>query len=185
MGKIEDLAKKYERHISAPWQRTVAGAQRMVLIVYEKEDERKLRTRIEEFEQATTRSKHDWKLVDCTNWFSEWMVSDEYRDAYFDNPTLLEMNLEGDFKPHIVKRLSVELETADENTVVALMGVASLYGFMRVSELIRAVEPSVKGRFIIFFPGTKDENNYRLLDARDGWNYLASSITLHGVGSAE
>ncbi len=65
------------------------------------------------------------------------------------------------------------------------MGLASLYGFMRVSELIRAVESSINGRFIFFFPGTKDGNNYRLLDARDGWNYLANSITLHGPGGAE
>ena len=61
------------------------------------------------------------------------------------------------------------------------LGVASLYGFMRVSELIRSVEPSIHGRLlIVLFPGTKNENNYRLLDARDGWNYLANSITLHG-----
>ena len=185
MGKIEDLAKKYERHIGAPWQRTVAGAQRVMLVVYEKEDERKLRARIDEFAQATQRTKHGWKLVDCTTWFAEWMAGNEYRDAYFEDPSLLEMNLEGDFKPQVVKRLSEELEAADDNTVVALIGLASLYGFMRVSELIRAIESSINGRLIVFFPGTKDGNNYRLLDARDGWNYLANSITLHGTGSAE
>ena len=37
MGKIEELAAVYERHISAPWQRTLAGAQRVMLVVYEKE----------------------------------------------------------------------------------------------------------------------------------------------------
>ena len=37
MGRIEDLAARYERHISVPWQRTIAGAQRVVLVVYEKE----------------------------------------------------------------------------------------------------------------------------------------------------
>ncbi|MCP4571820.1 MAG: DUF1788 domain-containing protein [bacterium] len=185
MGKIEDLAKKYERHIGAPWQRTVAGAQRVMLVVYEKENERKLRARVDEFAHATQRTGHGWKLVDCTKWFSEWMACDDYRDAYFKDPSLLEMNLEGDFKPQVEKRLSEELEAADEDTVVAFMGLASLYGFVRVSELIRAVESSIKGRFIVFFPGTKDANNYRLLDARDGWNYLANSITLHGTGSAE
>ena len=78
------------------------------------------------------------------------------------------------------RRLRAELETADDNTVVALLGVASLYGFLLVSGLIRSVEPSIHGRMLILFPGTKNENNYRLLDARDGWNYLANSITLHG-----
>ncbi|PIX47498.1 MAG: DUF1788 domain-containing protein [Armatimonadetes bacterium CG_4_8_14_3_um_filter_66_20] len=183
MGRIEELASVYERHVSAPWQRTLAGAQRVMLVVYEKELERTLRARVGEFEQATRRSGHDWKLVDCTRWFAEWMVADDYRDAYFDDPSLLGMKLDGEFKREVVQRFAAELETADRNTVVAVLGVASLYGFLRISELIREVEQSIRGRLVVLFPGTKDENNYRLLDARDGWNYLANGITLHGGGS--
>ena len=107
------------------------------------------------------------------------MAGDEYREAYFEDPELLQMSLEGDFRQWAANRLRSALEEADENTVVALLGVASLYGFLRVSELIQAVEPSIKGRLLVFFPGTKNENNYRLLDARDGWSYLAQPITLH------
>jgi len=183
MGKIEDLAAVYEQHVSAPWQHSLAGAQRVMLVVYEKELERALRARIGEFEQATRRSGHDWKLIDCTRWFAEWMSSDEYHDAYFEDPSLLGMKLEGEFRHEAARRLAVELESANEDTVVALLGVASLYGFLRVSELIRAVEQSIRGRLVVFFPGTKNENNYRLLDARDGWNYLAQGITLHSGGS--
>ena len=29
----------------------------------------------------------------------------------------------------------------------------------------------------IFFPGSYEDNNYRLLDGYDGWNYLAVPIT--------
>ena len=180
MGRIEELATAYERHVGAPWQRTVAGAQRVMMVVYEKEQERTLRARLGEFEQATRRSHHGWTLVDCTTWFAEWMAKQEYRDAYFEDPPLLAMMLEGEFQNFVTRRLSAELEASDEDTVVTLMGVASLYGFMRVSELIRSVEQSIRGRLLVLFPGTKNENNYRLLDARDGWNYLANSITLHG-----
>ena len=182
MNKIEELAAVYERHISAPWQRTLAGAQRVMLVVYEKELERALRARIGEFEQATRRSGHGWKLVDCTRWFADWMARDEYRDAYFEDPRLLGMKLQGEFGPEVARMLAAELEAADEDSVVAVVGVASLYGFLRVSELIRSVEQSIHGRLVLFFPGTKNENNYRLLDARDGWNYLAQSITFHGGG---
>jgi hypothetical protein len=182
MGRIEDLAAVYQHHVSAPWQRTVSGAQRVMMVVYEKELERTLRARIGEFEQATVRSGHGWKLVDCTNWFSAWMVRDDYRDAYFEDPSLLGMKLEGEFRRDVARRLADELEGTDENTVVALLGVGSLYGFLRVSELIREVEQSIHGRLVVLFPGTKNENNYRLLDARDGWNYLANGITLHGGG---
>jgi len=182
MGKVEDLAAVYGRHVSVPWQRTVSGAQRVMLVVYEKELERSLRARIGEFEQATRRGDHGWKLVDCTRWFAEWMAGDEYREAYFEDPELLGMKLEGEFRPHVSQRLSSELDAAGDDCVVAVLGVASLYGFLRVSELIRSVEQSIHGRLVVFFPGTKNENNYRLLDARDGWNYLAQGVTLHGGG---
>ena len=182
MGKIEDLAVVYERHVGVPWQRSVAGAQRVMLVVYEKELERTLRARMGEFEQATRRSGHDWTLVDCTCWFAEWMAADEYRESWFEDPDLLGMKLEGEFREHVANRLRAELEPVGENSVVALLGVASLYGFLRVSEVIRAVEQSIRGRLVVFFPGTKNESNYRLLDARDGWNYLAQGITLHGGG---
>ena len=43
MGRIEDLADRYYEHISTPWQRTVAGAQRVIMVVYDKELERTLR----------------------------------------------------------------------------------------------------------------------------------------------
>ena len=182
MGRIEDLAAVYERHIDVPWQRTVSGAQRVMLVVYEKELERTLRARIGEFEQATRRSGHDWTLVDCTRWFAEWMGRDEYRDAWFEDPYLLGMKLEGEFREVVANRLRRELKAASDNGVVALHGVASLYGFLRVSEVIRSVEHAIRGRLVVFFPGTKNENNYRLLDARDGWNYLAQGVTLHGGG---
>jgi hypothetical protein len=47
------------------------------------------------------------------------------------------------------------------------------------------VEGDIRGRLVIFFPGEYDSNNYRLLDARDGWNYLAVPITLHGFGGSQ
>ena len=182
MGRIEALAKAYERDVSVPWPRTLAGAQRVMMVVYDKELERTLRARIGEFEQATRRGGYGWKRVDCTRWFSMWIAGEEYRDAWFEDPELLGMKLEGEFRDEAAGRLATELETADENTAVALIGVASLYGFLRVSELIRSVERSIRGRLVVFFPGTKDESNYRLLDARDGWSYLAHPVTLHGEG---
>ncbi len=184
LGRIEELAAAYERQIALPWQREQSGAQRVMLVVYEKELERALRARIGEFEQATRRSSpgRGWRLVDCTRWFAQWMADDEYREEYFADPDLLEMKLRGEFRDEVAARLRQELEGSDEGTVVGVIGVGSLYGFVRVSEVVRSVEPSIPGRLVVFFPGTKDQNNYRLLDARDGWNYLAQAVTLHGAG---
>lgn len=182
MGRVEDLAAVYERHIAAPWQRTVAGAQRVMMVVYDKGLERTFRARKDEFAQRTRGAGHAWVEFDCTRCFADWMAADEYREAYFESPEDLAMKLEGEFVGSVVGPLRQVLREADENTVVAVTGVASLYGFTHVSEVIRAVEPDVRGRLVVFFPGSKDGNNYRLLDARDGWNYLAFGITLQGAG---
>jgi hypothetical protein len=40
------------------------------------------------------------------------------------------------------------------------------------------------GRLLVFFPGSRDGNVYKLLDAREGWNYLATPITAFDDGSA-
>jgi len=71
-------------------------------------------------------------------------------------------------------------ETGPE-TVVALKGVGSLFGFLKVKDLVDHLAPMVKGRLLIFFPGSFENNNYRLLDGYDGWNYLAVPITADKV----
>jgi len=80
-------------------------------------------------------------------------------------------------------RQALTAESADEDTVVAVQGIACLFGFTRVSLMLKEVVKDIRGRLVVFFPGEYEDNNYRLLDARDGWNYLAVPITLHnGVG---
>jgi hypothetical protein len=51
-----------------------------------------------------------------------------------------------------------------------------------MSQVLTLIEGDVRGRLVVFFPGQFEQNNYRLLDARDGWNYMAVPITTHGVG---
>jgi len=182
MGKIEDLATNYARHISLPWQQSVTGAQRVMLLVYDKEDDRKLTARIGEFEIKTREAGHEWMVFDCTTTFSDWISGDEYHEAYFESPEDIKMKIEGEFVNNIVSPLREKLQNANDNTVVAVTGVASLYGFAHVSEIVRKVELDIRGRLVIFFPGTKDGNNYRFLDSRDGWNYLAIGITAHSTG---
>jgi len=48
-----------------------------------------------------------------------------------------------------------------------------LYDFLHVSELIDGLEKTFPGFLLVFFPGEKEGNTYRFLDARTGWNYLA------------
>ena len=180
MGRIDKLAERYRSFIALPWQKDLAGAQRAIFIVYDKVDERRLRARKDLFELATRDAGHGWIECDVTDAFAEWMASTEYRESYFESPQDLDLKLEEDFLEHVAGRVRAALRApeADDESVVALSGIASLFGFVRVSELMRAIERDVRGRIVVFFPGEYEDNNYRLLDARDGWNYLAIPITL-------
>ena len=181
MGRIEELSNRYRNHISAPWQRNLAGDQKAIFVVYPKEDERKLRARLELFEMATFDAKHDWKSFNFTKTFASWMANTEYRELYFQSPEDLTMKLQGDFLQFAAQELRKALMAPDVNgdTVVAVHGVASLYGFTKASLVLKEVVYDIQGRLLLFFPGEFDNNNYRLLDARDGWSYLAVPITLH------
>jgi len=181
MGRIEELAARYRAHIGAPWQRNLAGDQKAIFVVYPKTDERKLRARLELFEMATTSTGHGWRLLDISISFARWMADTDYRDAYFEDPEALTMKLRSDFVQYAAGRLREVFidDGVEEDTVVAIQGVACLFGFTRVSLVLKEVVKDIRGRLVVFFPGEYEENNYRLLDARDGWNYLAVPITLH------
>ncbi len=181
MSKIEQLAEKYRQHIGLPWQETIAGAQRVVMVVYPKEWERSLLARKEAFAIATRSEGHKWFEVDLAGCFAQWMASEEYREAYFESPEDLQLKLDGEFAAAVAQQIESALEhpEADKSAVVAVFGVGTLFGFVRISQVLKLVEPSIRGRLVVFFPGGYEGNNYRLLDARDGWNYLAVPITLH------
>lgn len=179
MNKIERLLHNYERHVSLPWSDTLSGSQRVWFAVYDKADEQRLRARVEGFELATKKAGKRWRLCDLTDVFPDWMSGKEYRESYFESPEDLDLAL-GDFLDYAAGRVTSLLTDGDDgDEVVALLGVATLFGFARVSDLVNAVHPHVAGRLLVFFPGEYENNAYRLLDARDGWNYLAVPITHH------
>jgi len=185
MSKIEDLAERFGEHIETPWQRTVAGAQRVIMVIYDKELERTLRARKTAFETACRQAGHDWHEVDVTDAFAHWMSSDEYREEYFAAPDALQVKLEAEFAEFVAAQMRVVLQqpAVSESSVVAVFGVASLFGFARVSQVLNLIERDIRGRLVVFFPGHLERSNYRLLDARDGWNYMAVPITLHSEGA--
>jgi hypothetical protein len=184
MGQVEQLADLYGQHISTPWQRTIAGAQRVIMVVYDKELERALRARKVAFEAATAQAGHKWLEVDVTDAFAVWMGRDDYREAYFESPEDLQLKLDAEFAECVADRVRTVLTRpeATETSVVAVFGVGSLFGFTRVSRVLKLLEGDIRGRLVVFFPGHYEQNNYRLFDARDGWNYLAVPITLHSAG---
>jgi hypothetical protein len=178
MSLIEDLLAEYKRHVSAPWQNGLAGQQRVWFAIYEPTQERRLRFRLSDFEAATLQAGHGWRHLDLTDTFATWMAANEYRESYFDEPELMTYAL-NDYAATVIQQVGDALDApgVDDETVVAISGLASLFGFTHVSTTVDAVSGRIKGRLLAFFPGDHDEqNHFRLLDARDGWNYLAVPI---------
>ena len=178
-SRVQKLASAYRAHLTVPWQSGLAAIQRVVFAVYDKADELRLRANVEEFALATQQADKQWLLIDLTNAFPEWMMAQKYRHAYFESPEDLAGYPTGEltgFVSDLVARLKTRIEAqSGPDTVVALLGVGTLFGLARVSTVVEGIKESVTGRLLVFFPGEyhPEHHSYRLLDARDGWNYLA------------
>lgn len=178
-SKVSRLVHAYHQHITVPWQAGLASIQRIIFAVYDKSDELRLRANVGEFELATQQAGRHWLLLDLTHAFPEWMAAQEYRDAYFESPADLAGYQTGElteFVANLNARLKARiLAEAGPDSVVALLGVGTLFGLARVSSVVEGIKDAVEGRLLVFFPGEHHPENhtYRLLDARDGWNYLA------------
>jgi len=180
MSRVDDLIANYQRFAQLPWPTFLAPAQRVWMAVYAPEDERRLRLHLQEFETASNAAGHEWAKVDITNSFEEWMAAHEYRDAYFDNPRLIQPELSGFFEA-LVEHVRGQLASVSTtNTIVGLVGAGSFFGLgdrVKVSALVDRIEDLIAGRLLVFFPGEVEQNNYRLMNGRDGWNYHAVPIT--------
>ncbi len=178
-SKVTRLVSAYRQHLAVPWQTGLAAIQRVIFAVYDKVDELRLRANIDELALATQQAGKQWLLLDVTNAFPEWMAAQEYRDAYFDSPEDLAGYQTGElieFVADLNSKLRARiLNEAGPATVVALLGVGTLFGLARVSSVVEGIKDAVEGRLLVLFPGEYHPENhtYRLLDARDGWNYLA------------
>jgi hypothetical protein len=185
LSYVDDLLEAYRKFVSLPWQQNLAPAQRVWMAVYPPEHERRIRLHVADFELTTREAQYTWALIDITTSFEHWMARHEYRDQYFGSPELLEtalpaffVQLTSDVRDQLHKHPSPKV-------VVGLLGAGTLFGLgdaVKVSALLNVVNEAITGRLLVFFPGEHEGNSYRLLDARDGWNYLATPITPNRSG---
>ena len=178
MSRIKRLIQSYSKYVAVPWRDDAAAAQRVIFCVYNETEELRLRAKVDEFEIATRASGHEWALFDFTDTFPNWLSSQRYAKSYFEKPNLLSTLLPK-YLSFIETEFASFLQTKEANGdfVIAIKGVGSLFGFLKVKEVVDKLAPMVEGRLLVFFPGSYEDNNYRLLDGYDGWNYLAVPIT--------
>lgn len=177
MSAIDRLLSNYSRQVRLPWSANMAGKQRVWFAVYPPAEERRVRARLPQFEHLTLEANHGWTTVDLTRLLPEWIAAHEYREGIFQQPEHFSANSELEALAADRVRQACSRDGVGAASVVAVLGLAALFDFMRVSSLIERVEESVSGRMLVFFPGEYAGNVYRFMDARDGFNYLAVPIT--------
>lgn len=180
MNRIDQLLENYRNHIRIPLRRGLPPSQRVWFAVYPSEDERRLVGRIGDFEMLTTEAGYQWVQLDLRGSLAKWLssVDADEREEWFRHPDDIELYAKTEWKEvltsHLAERVTGVKEP--ESAVFALTGIMDLYDLLHVSELIGALENTVPGFLLVFFPGEKEGNSYRFMDARTGWNYLAVPI---------
>jgi hypothetical protein len=176
VSAIDDACNAYERQLKEPWTAHLSGPERVWMLTYRPDSERRLRHRLPMFRTATEAAGCTWQLIDVTTSFEQWLGAHEYRDEYLADPDALYHGALDDFAEGLTNEVVSQLRQATNQTVSVLLGAASLFGLVRLSRLLSAVADEIPGRMLVLFPGTREDNNYRLLDGYDGWNYLAVPI---------
>jgi hypothetical protein len=178
MSKIKALLANYKQYIAIPWRQDAAAAQRVIFCVYNEIEERILRVQIDEFEIATKGTGHEWALFDLTDTFAVWLSSLKYVENYLRQPEKLD-DVFPEYLSWLINKFKefIDEKKISSDHVIALSGVGSLFGILKIKEVVDTFAPMFSGKLLVFFPGSFENNNYRLLDSYDGWNYLAVPIT--------
>ena len=184
MSKIDQLAAVFRDHVAVGWPAGSSGAQRVIMVVYDPNEERALRKKLDLFAQAAQSHQYAWHGVDLTSAFANWLGTHRYREGYFDEPDMLAAGANERFTQYaagvVLEALQRSQHTGRE--IVGLIGAASVFGVVSLSDVLSRVEHAIKGRLVVFFPGRSRDGRYRLLDARDGWDYHAVPIQVETSG---
>lgn len=175
MNTFDELLKAYERQVQLPWLSDVPPAGRVWLLWFDKSMQRKITGQIGEFEHVTAKAGRGWRYINLSSWFGRWAASHELFEALLEHPQELR-GLLPEAEAALIGVIRDELEVSASTDVVALDGCGSLFGVARVSALIGRVAAAVPGRLLVTFPGKHAGGVYRLMDARDGWNYHAVPV---------
>lgn len=178
MSRVSDLIDAYKAELSLAWKDNISGGERVWMLVYPPDLERQMRHALPSIELATIQAGRVWVVLDLTDDFGRWLSAHRYAQAFYEEPSDLTQSILDQFEETLVARIRGALDEAPENAVVALVGIGSIFPFLRASSVIKSIDSAVTGRLLVFFPGLHDPetHSFRLLDARDGFNYRARVI---------
>jgi hypothetical protein len=181
LSSIEDLLHEFRKRLTVPWRDDELPAGRIWILWYDKSNERRVRGHLREFQLAAEQAGKAWREFDVAPQFGAWVARQTWFERLAKRPGTLP-TVVPEFEDYLAETIRGELNAGGPNHVLALTGIASLFGLTRASSLLDKVSGNVPGRLLVTFPGAHRGGIYRLLDARDGWNYLAVPIPSTDLG---
>jgi len=185
MSRLDQLIAAYRSRVSIPLNPGLPTSQRVWFLVYPPEDERRLRNQLAEFEIATRDAELNWREIDFSRAFAQWMDTfddEEERAACLMDPDITENYADPEFAKFLAAKIQNVADQVEpsrvEHTVFAVTGLLELYDFVHVSDILEELDKGIRGILLLFFPGERDGNTYKFIGARTGWDYLATPITL-------
>jgi hypothetical protein len=154
-----------------------------LILVYDPDQERRCRARqIELREKLEAREVH---VEECelSNFIFDYYASKGQLERIFDldrNPARreeLRHMIAGVYERELVDRILDRIQDTDsEHSVVFLTGVASMYPFARVSNLLTSLENQVKIPLVVFYPGSERDGKLSFLNQEPHVGYRARRI---------
>ena len=182
MGRLDQLLANYKSHLTIPLRNNLPLSQRVWFLVYPPEEERRLRNRFDDFAQATRSVSLGWHEIRLTGTFADWIdtFDDEEKEEIKNDQELIMSYARKGFCRFLAKILTRQAARVSPDqatrTVFALTGLMELFDFIDVSSVIDTLSKDFPGILAVFFPGERDGNSYRFLNARTAWDYLAVPI---------
>ena len=180
LATVDSLLSAFQERLCVPWRDNEPDAGRVWILWYPKEHERRIRGRLHEFRLAAEHSGKGWYQVDLAPTFGNWVATQPWFERAARRPPTI-YTVIGKYEDFVVHQIVYKAKMCTQNDILAVIGVAYLFGLTRTQDVIERVIKRISGRLLVTFPGVHRNGIYRLLDARDGYNYLAVPIPSESV----
>ena len=172
---FDELARAYERQVRLPWRSELSPAERVWILWYDKSLDRRVAAQVGVFENATRAAGHGWTQLSFASLYGSWIGGHRLFKPLLRRPNEM-LSVLPEFEAQCISEARNAASLLGPHDVLAISGTGALFGVASVSRLIEGIAPAVSGRLLVLFPGRYEGGRYRLLDARDGWNYHAIPI---------
>lgn len=175
MYSFDEILIAYRRQVRIPWRPDAPPSARIWILWHPPSMHLKISGRIGEFEDATRQAGHGWSSLDLSPLFGHWVAQNEMFQSLLEMPEELR-GLLPQFETAACEAVLEAANRSGPNDVLVIQGCGSLFGLAKLSPILDRVSHAIPGRLLVVFPGRHASGIYRLLDARDGWNYHAVPI---------